>query len=56
VVLSLTPLDGYHHAVLIIIAVTFLLTGIVTLLTSCGRHLAWIVFFAISGLSVVPLY
>lgn len=34
-------------AMLFVIAVTFLVSGIITLMMSRGRHLAWIVFFAI---------
>lgn len=34
--------------VLIIIAITFLITAIITLVVSSGRHLAWLVFLAIA--------
>ncbi len=36
------------------IAVTFLVTGIVTLIASKGRHLAWIVFFIIAAGAAWP--
>lgn len=36
-----------------ILAVTFLIHGLVALLGSRGRHLSWIVFFAISGLVLI---
>ena len=49
------PLDRQGRLVLGTIAATFLVTGIVTLVTSRGRHLAWPVFLAIAGLSVAPL-
>jgi hypothetical protein len=53
--LALSPLEDQSRTVLLIIGVTFLITAIVTLITSRGRHLAWPVFLAIAGLCVVPL-
>ena len=49
------PVENFAETVMIIIAVTFVILGTVTLATSGGRHLAWIVFYAIAGLSLVPL-
>lgn len=49
------PLDRQGRLVLAIIAVTFLVTGLVTLIAGRGRHLAWPVFLAIAGLSAAPL-
>jgi len=43
------------HMVLGVIAVTFLMTGLITLVTSRGRHLAWPVFLSIAVLSGWPL-
>jgi hypothetical protein len=37
------------HSLSLVIAVTFLLTGTITLVISRGRHLAWPVFFFIGG-------
>ncbi|MEO8359228.1 MAG: hypothetical protein ABI672_04285 [Vicinamibacteria bacterium] len=42
--------EGVRTSVGRILAVTFLIHGLVALLGSRGRHLSWIVFFAISGL------
>ena len=51
----LSPMENFTHMVLGVFAVTFLITGIVTLVTSRGRHLAWPVFMAIAALSGWPL-
>lgn len=55
VVLAASPLDPQGRHVLTVVAATFLVTGIVILAVSGGRHLAWPVFLAIAGLSVLPL-
>jgi len=47
--------DNSATYVLGIIAATFFVTGIITLVTSRGRHLAWPVFLAIAGLSLWPI-
>ena len=39
------------RASLQIVAATFAATGLVALLASRGKHLSWIVFFAIAGLT-----
>ena len=54
--LAMSTIEGEIPTILTIIAVTFFVTGLVTLVSSCGRHLAWLVFFAIAGLSILPLY
>ncbi len=56
VALSLSPLDETGRAILVIVAVTFGLLGTVTFVAGSGRHLAWIVFLMIAGLSLVPLF
>ena len=53
--LAFSPLDPQGRIVLVGIGVTFLLTGIVILVTSRGRHLAWPAFLAVAGLSAAPL-
>ena len=53
--LALSPPDGQARLVLVMIAVTFLTTGLTVLITSRGRHLAWPVFLAIAGLCMAPL-
>lgn len=55
VALALSPLQETGRVVLLIIAITFLLLGILTLIAGRSRHLAWIVFFIIAGLSFTPL-
>jgi len=52
---AFSALDNSATYVLGSIAVTFFVTGIVTLVVSRGRHLAWPVFMAIAGLSVWPI-
>lgn len=39
----------------IVMAATFLVTGLIILAVSRGRHLAWPVFLAIAGLVLVPM-
>ena len=39
-----------------VLAATFLLTGAVTFIVSRGRHLAWIVFLAIGGISLYAAF
>ncbi len=53
--LAFSPLDPQGRIVLACLGVTFLVTGIVILVTSRGRHLAWPAFLAIAGLSAAPL-
>jgi hypothetical protein len=55
VALALSPLEAQGRYALIAIAVTFAVSGVLTLATSRGRHLAWPVFLAIAGLSLAPL-
>jgi len=40
-----------HQEMLLIVASVFLLSGIVSVIFSKGKHLSWIIFFLISGLS-----
>lgn len=56
VALALSPLDPQGRYALIAIAVTFLISGVLTLVVSRGRHLAWPVFLAIAGLSLAPAF
>lgn len=51
VVLAASPIDGTARAVLGILATAMLVTGLLTLVVSRGRHLAWPVFLAIAGLA-----
>ncbi len=39
------------HATLIIIGVVFGLSGLISAIFSHGKHLSWIVFFSVSGLT-----
>jgi hypothetical protein len=54
-VLSWAPLEPTGRLILWITAATFLVTGLATLLTSRGRHLAWPVFLAVAGLTITPM-
>jgi hypothetical protein len=49
------PLTAATRHVLAVLALTFLLTGSVILLSSKGRHLAWPAFLAIAGAAAFPL-
>ena len=42
---------GSERATLRVISLTFLATGVITLVAGRGRHLAWVVFLAIAGLT-----
>jgi hypothetical protein len=55
IVLAAAPPDGPGRLLLAIIAATFLASGLVTLVASRGRHLAWPVFLAIAILVILPL-
>ena len=48
--LASVPLDASARILSSAIAVTFLISGIVALIGSRGRHLSWIVFLTIAGL------
>ena len=53
--LALAPAASPVRMVLAVVAATFFATGLSTFASSRGRHLAWPVFLAIAGLSLVPL-
>lgn len=46
------PSDSTRVEILITIAVVFLLSGIVSLLFSRGKHLSWLIFFGIAFTSL----
>jgi len=52
VALALSPIDSQGRYALLAIAAIFLASGVLTLGTSRGRHLAWPVFLAIAGLAL----
>ena len=56
VVLAQTPVTGQGRIVLMAIALMFAMTGMIALIASRGRHLAWPVFMAIAGLALVPVW
>jgi hypothetical protein len=51
IILARPPITGQGRAILVAIAATYAITGLITLVASRGRHLAWPVFFAIAGLT-----
>lgn len=53
--LALRPLTGQGRMVLMIVALTLFATGLLTLVATRGRHLAWPVFFSIAALCAWPL-
>jgi FtsH-binding integral membrane protein len=55
VVLALSPFQGRESSILLIVTSTFLVTGLVALVMSRGRHLAGPVFLVIAGLSALSL-
>lgn len=44
--------DPTSSGVLRIVGVTFLVSGLFPLFATRGRHLAWVVFFAIGGIAL----
>lgn len=50
----LIGMDGRPAFAPLTIAATFLVTGVVTLIASKGRHLAWVVFLGISTAAAWP--
>lgn len=52
VALAFSPLETQGRYALFAIAVIFGASGVLTLVTSRGRHLAWPVFLAVAGLSL----
>ncbi len=56
IVLSFQPPTETVFIVARIISNIFLLSGIVSLIGSRGRHLSWIVFFLISGITWLGTY
>jgi hypothetical protein len=54
IALARVPVDGVATQILLIIAVMFGITGLITLTASRGRHLAWPVFIAIAALTAAP--
>lgn len=56
IVLSFRPLDHTEFLVGRIISNIFLLSGILSLVGSRGRHLSWVVFFLISIISWLGTY
>ena len=52
---AIGPLGGHDRIVLAAISATFVVSGLLTLISSRGRHLAWPIFLAIGGLSLAPL-
>lgn len=55
-VMARLPSDQQGWAALALVSATFFVSGIVTLVVSHGRHLAWPVFFAIALLCTLPLF
>lgn len=49
------PLEQQGRTTLTIIATTFFISGVATLIVSRGRHLAWPVFLIIAFFSALPL-
>lgn len=52
ILLLLARQAASFHSLSLVIAVTFLLTGVITLVISRGQHLAWLVFFFIGGVGL----
>lgn len=49
------PEADHHSQILITIAIVFVLSGVVSLIFSKGKHLSWLFFFAIAGSSFAGL-
>jgi hypothetical protein len=54
-VLAQSPLEPTGRFVTGVIGATFLVMGAMTLIAGRGKHLAWLVFLVIAGLSFAPL-
>ena len=54
--LATVPLDANGRAALVAAAATFGVSGVMTLVLSRGRHLAWIAFLAIAALALLPIF
>ncbi len=55
IVIAILPTDRSTVFFAAITGITFLITGLITLITSRGRHLAWPVFLTIAALCFAPL-
>jgi len=53
--LAFAPLQPQGRLAILILGTTFLLHGLITLVISRGKHLAWLAFLAIAGLAFTPL-
>lgn len=53
--LSSVPLDRTGRMILACIAVTFLISGLISLIISRGRHLGWPLLLAVAAFSTAPL-
>lgn len=49
-IMASSPVDGSARMLSIALAATFLVSGVVALIGSRGRHLSWVVFLMIAGL------
>lgn len=55
-VLATGPLGGHDHIILIAIAATFMISGLISFIISRGRHVGWPLFFAIGATTLAPLF
>ena len=54
--LARVPLGPQGRLTLVLASVTFLVTGVIVLVTSRGRHLAWPVFLIIAVAAALPAW
>jgi hypothetical protein len=55
IVMAGLPEGPQAAALAVVIAATFAVSGLITLVASRGRHLAWPVFLAIAALAMTPI-
>lgn len=51
-----SPGQNIHREVLLVVAVVFLVSGILSAAFTKGKHISWLIFWAISGISFYVAY
>jgi len=55
-ILATGPLGGNDRFILMAIAATFMISGMISFIISRGRHVGWPLFLAISAATLAPLF
>lgn len=51
-----TPSEYVHKQILIVIAIVFLVSGLLSAVFTKGKHISWLFFWSISGMSYYVAY